>query len=211
MLNEGKPDPQGGIAVIAAGTGLGQGGLCWTEKGYTAVASEGGHADFAPSNEIQAALWNYLHERHGHVSWEQVISGPGLARIYDFLRDRGDNEEPDWLRRELAQQDRSSVIAQVAQARRSALAVQALNLYVELYGAQTGNLALGLLATGGVFVGGGIAPKLLPQLQSGAFMAAFLNKGRMAEPLRDFPVKVILNDQTALLGAAYWGMHSAPH
>ncbi|NKB70710.1 MAG: glucokinase [Candidatus Latescibacteria bacterium] len=211
VLNQGKPDPQGGIAVIAAGTGLGEGGLCWTENGYTSVASEGGHVDFAPSNEIQANLWSYLHERHGHVSWERVISGPGLAHIYDFLRDCGYQEEPAWLREELAQQDRSSLIAQVAQAGRSTLAVQALELFVELYGAETGNLALNLLATGGVFVGGGIAPKLLQQLQSGSFMAAFLNKGRMVEPLRDFPVKVILNDRTALLGAAYWGMHAVPH
>ncbi len=205
VLNEGVADTEGNVAVIAAGTGLGEGGLCWDGARYVAVASEGGHADFAPADALQTELWHYLQERFGHVSWERLVSGPGLAHLYDFLRDSGRGVEQEWLRQQLQEGDRSDAIAQAALQGRCALAAAALDLFVDLYGAETGNLALKLIATGGVFVGGGIAPKILDKLQQGRFMQAFLAKGRMREVLREVPVKVVLNDKTGLMGAAYWG------
>jgi glucokinase len=205
VLNEGGTDAEGNVAVIAAGTGLGEGGLCWSGERYVAIASEGGHADFAPANALQAELWDYLHERFGHVSWERLVSGPGLAHLYDFLRDSGRGGEQEWLRQELQQGDRSDAISRAALQERCPLAVAALDLFIDLYGAETGNLALKLIATGGVFVGGGIAPKILARLRQGRFMEAFLAKGRMREVLREVPVKVVINDKTGLMGAAYWG------
>jgi glucokinase len=207
LLNPGPEDPQGNIAVIAAGTGLGEGGLCWNGTGFTAVASEGGHASFAPNSSLETELWRYLNNRFGHVSWERLVSGPGLAHIYDFLKDSGHYKEPEWLTQELAQDDRSDTISQIAMAGRNPLAQAALDLFVRLYGAETGNLALQFMATGGVFVGGGIVPKILPKLKAGPFMEAFLAKGRLQEMLEEIPVKLILNDKAGLLGAAYWGAH----
>ena len=206
-LNEGRPDPEGNIAVIAAGTGLGEGGLCWAGRKYVTIASEGGHTDFAPGNAVEAELFLYLRERLDHVSWERVLSGPGLVQLYEFLRDSGRGEEPEWLARELAQGDPSQTISLAAMEGRCDLAVQALDRFVSLYGAEAGNLALKMLATGGVFVGGGIAPKIVDRMRDGHFMEAFAAKGRLAQPLRHMPVKVILNDKTAFLGAAYWGSH----
>ena len=206
VLNEGVVDRQGNVAVIAAGTGLGEGGLCWTGDRYTAIASEGGHATFSPSNQAEVELWGFLAARFGHVSWERVVSGPGLAAIYDFLRDRGYGEESDWFAKELKQsEDRAGSISRAALEGRCPLASQALELFVSLYGAEAGNLGLKIMATGGIFIGGGIAPKIVEALRSDAFMAGYLNKGRMGEALRLIPVKVVLNDKTALLGAAYRG------
>ena len=208
-LNEGRSDPEGNIAVIAAGTGLGEGGLCWSGRHYVTIASEGGHTDFSPGNASEAELFLYLRKRFDHVSWERVVSGPGLVQLYEFLRDSGRFDEPGWLSRELEQGDPSQIISRVAMEGRCDLAMQALDHFVSLYGAEAGNLALKMLATGGVFVGGGIAPKIIDKLQGGRFMEAFLAKGRLAQPLQDMPVKVILNDKTAFLGAAYWGSHHA--
>jgi len=190
-LNQGQRDPKGNIAVIAAGTGLGEGGLCWTESRYAAIASEGGHATFGPSSPLEIELWRFLNERYGHVSWERVVSGQGLAAIYDFLCER--------------HPDRADAIARAGLESHSALAVTALDLFALLYGREAGNLALKLMSSGGVFVGGGIAPKILAKLRDGRFMEGFMDKGRMGEPLAAIPVHVVLNDKTALLGAAYWG------
>ena len=208
VLNEGQYDPQGNVAVIAAGTGLGEGGLCWTGTHHVAVASEGGHASFAPGTPLEVELWHWLFERFGHISWERVVSGPGLGHIYDFLRDSGRGEEPDWLAARLAAGDRSGAIAKAATEGASPLAEMALELFVSLYGAEAGNLALKMLSTRCLYIGGGIAPKLLGQFQKGTFMQAFVEKGRMADTLRAIPVKLILNDKTALLGAAYWGINA---
>lgn len=207
VLNPGMQDPEGNIAVIAAGTGLGEGGLCWNGSSFSAIASEGGHASFAPNTPLEVELWKYLNKRFGHVSWERLVSGPGLAHIYDFLKDSGHGQEPEWLRQRLLQGDRSDIISQVALSGDCALASAALDLFVVLYGAETGNLALQFMAYGGVFVGGGIAPKILPQIKAGAFLQAFLAKGRLQETLEKICVKLILNDETGLLGAAYWGAH----
>ena len=204
-LNAGAEDKEGNIAVIAAGTGLGEGGLCWAGDRYQSIASEGGHSTFSPHSDLEIDLWRYLSAQHGHVSWERVVAGAGLAAIYDFLRQRDPGRESAELRDALAQGDRSDTVSRFALAQQSELATEALDLYAYLYGCEAGNLALKLMASGGVFVGGGIAPKILAKLRDGRFMEGFLDKGRMDEAIASIPVQVILNDKTALLGAAYWG------
>ena len=195
--------------MLAAGTGLGEGGLWWTGSRYLALPSEGGHVSFSPTTDIEVGLWRFMWDRFAdHVSWERVISGAGLACIYDFLKASGRGEEPPWLKEELADSDPAEVISKAALANRAPLAVKTLDLFVSLYGAEAGNLALKLLATGGVYVAGGIAPKILDKLKAGAFMKAFLAKGRLRPSLEAMPVQVVLNDKTGLLGAAYCGVHS---
>lgn len=202
VLNPGAPDAAGNAAIIAAGTGLGEAGFYWDGQTHQPFACEGGHADFAPRNELEMDLLRYLLTRFTRVSYERVLSGPGLYAIYQFLRDTGRGEEPTWLTEELQQRDPSAAISQAALSGRNALCVQALDLFVSFYGAEAGNLALKVMATGGVYVGGGIAPKILPKLQESLFMEAFLAKGRMQPLLTAMPVRVILNDKTPLLGAA---------
>ena len=206
-LNGGEADAEGQAALISAGTGLGEAGLYWDGQHYHPFASEGGHTDFAPSNELQIELLRYLLLQFERVSWERVLSGPGLYNLYKFLRDTGRGTEPDWLAEELRHQDPPTVITQSALAAKSDLCTAAVDLLLYLYGAEAGNLALKLRATGGVFVGGGIAPRLIKTLQnSPLFMSAFVAKGRMRSLLEAIPVRVILNDKTALLGAAKWAM-----
>ena len=202
-LNEGRAEASGNQGVIAAGTGLGEAGLYWDGKIHRPFACEGGHADFGPGDELQTEMLVHLRREFGHVSWERVVAGPGLLNIYRFLRDTGRGEEPTWLRDELAQPDPSVHITRLGLEGRSELCVRALEIFVSVYGAEAGNLALKLMATGGIFVGGGIAPKILRKLRAGEFMAAFVHKGRFEGLLRDVPVRVILNDKTALLGAAH--------
>ncbi len=202
VLNEGITDEGGMAALISAGTGLGEAGLRWEGGYYKPFPSEGGHADFAPRNKLETELLLYLLKEYDHVSYERVLSGPGLYNIYKFLRDSGRGDEPLWLSERIAHDDPSSVIAQAALERSSELCVQSLDLFVSIYGAEAGNLALKFLATGGVFVGGGIAPKIIDKLRDSTFMEAFKAKGRLRALLEAVPVRVILNDQTALLGAA---------
>jgi len=202
VLNEGLPDAQGNSAIISAGTGLGEAGLHFEGKTHRPFASEGGHSDFAPRNELEIDLLRYLLPRFQHVSYERVLSGPGLLNIYKFLRDTGRGEEPAWLGDELGRYDPAAVITQAALREKSDLCLQALDLFVSIYGAEAGNLALKVKATGGVFLGGGIAPKILKKLKETIFMEAFMAKGRMRPLLEAIPVRVIPNDRTALLGAA---------
>jgi len=202
ILSHGAPDAEGNAAIIAAGTGLGEAGLYWDGAQHHPFACEGGHTDFAPRNELEIELLRYLLTRFTRVSYERVLSGPGLYNIYQFLRDTGRGKEPVWLTEELHEQDPAATISQAALTDRSALCVQALDLFVSLYGAEAGNLALKVMATGGLYVGGGIAPKILQKLQDSTFVQAFLTKGRMQPLLEAMPVRVILNDKTALLGAA---------
>ncbi|MEE3233868.1 MAG: glucokinase [Candidatus Latescibacterota bacterium] len=205
-LNDGTVDREGNVAVIAAGTGLGEGGLAWSGNHYTAIASEGGHSTFSPSSDLHYELGAYLKKKFGHVSWERVISGPGLASIYEFLRSREPDHEPSWMKEALTKEnDPSNTIARVGLNEDCKLASDALNLFADLYGCEAGNLALKLMSTGGLFLGGGIAPKLLPRLNNGIFMQSFLNKGRMKQALESIPIHVVLNDKAALLGAAWWG------
>lgn len=202
VLNEGRPHPEGNKALIAAGTGLGEAILFWDGTRYRPVASEGGHADFAPRNVLEIELLRYLLKKHHRVSYERVLSGPGILNIYSFLKEAGHGEEAVWLRERFHGQDPSVVITDAAMRGESDLCVKALGLFVSLYGAEAGNLALKALATGGVYVGGGIAPKILDRLMDGTFMTAFTDKGRLSPLVTDMTVRVVLNPQTALRGAA---------
>jgi glucokinase len=205
VLNVGAFDPQSSMALIAAGTGLGEAILYLSDGGYRVLASEGGHADYAPRTPIEIELLKYLAPRFDHVSYERVISGPGLLNIYNFLRDSGRFAEPDWLKTRLAGGDASAVISKTALAGEAEICVQALDMFVSAYGAEAGNLALRAKALGGVYVGGGIAPKIADKLADGIFMRSFVDKGRYAELLARVPVRIILNDEAALRGAAYYG------
>lgn len=203
IINPGRPDPAGNLALIAAGTGLGEAILLRDGDGYRVSPSEGGHADFAPHDEEGIDLLRYLRARFGHVSWERVVSGPGLANLYDFLSLSGYPEEvPAVTERIAASQDRSAAIAAAALSLESPRANQALDWFLRAYGAEAGNLALKALATGGVYIGGGIAPKLVSRLQGGSFIQAFGDKGRFAGLLSAMPVWLILEPRTALFGAA---------
>jgi glucokinase len=205
-LNRGAPDASGNRVLISAGTGLGQAGLFADGKDYKPWACEGGHTDFAPRDETEIALLEYLLKRFDHVSVERALSGPGLYNIYQFLRDTGRAEEPAWLAEKVGKLHSSAAISELAMKNESPLCVQALDLFVSIYGAEAGNLALKGMATGGVYLGGGIAPKILPKLQAPAFMRAFTAKGRSTKLLEAMPVRVILNDKTALLGAGRLAM-----
>lgn len=202
VLNEGAPDPTGNAALISAGTGLGEAGLHWEGDHHQPFPSEGGHTDFAPRNEVETELLRYLMKRYDHVSYERVVSGPGLYTIYEFLRDTGRGDEPGWLAEEIRHGDPAAAISQAALEGKCDLCVRALDLFASVYGAEAGNLALKVLATGGVYVGGGIAPKIISKLKDSTFMSAFVNKGRMRSLLEGIPVRVIMNDMTALFGAA---------
>jgi len=206
VLNQGTHEAQGNRAIISAGTGLGEVGLFWDDKEYRPFASEGGHTDFAPRNHVEMDFLDYLLKRHSRVSVERVISGPGLFNIYQFLKDTGRAEEPPWLIDQMRQKDPPIVITENALEGKSSLCTQALDLFVSLYGAEAGNLALKVMATGGVYLGGGIAPKIIAKLKDPVFMNAFTAKGRMRPLLQTIPVRVILNPKVALIGAARCAM-----
>src|SRR5206468_2149650 len=193
---------EGNQAVIAAGTGLGEGGLYWDGSRHHVFASEGGHCDFAPVDDIQVELFQYLRARHGHVSYERVLSGPGLVNIFDFLRDTGKGKPPDWLVGEIVETDAAAAISHAGLSGKCPMCEQALDIFVAIFGAEAGNLALKIKATGGVFLAGGIAPKILPKLATRLFLDAFLSKGRLQRLLEIMPIQVITNDKLALLGAA---------
>lgn len=201
-LNPGRPDRPGNAAVIAAGTGLGEAGLYWDGRTHHPFASEGGHASFAPRDEVEIGLLRFLLGEHAHVSWERVLSGPGLYNIYRYFRDAREGTEPGWLTERLNERDPAAVIAECGLDRTSPLCVSALGLFASLYGAEAANLALKTLATGGVFVAGGIAPKILPALTSGGFVEAFIGRGRLRPVLERIPVGVVTSNSVALLGAA---------
>jgi len=190
-------------AVIAAGTGLGAAILSEAEGRPRALPTEAGHVDFAPRDEEEDALLAWLRARHGRVSVERVVSGPGLVAVYEFLRDSGRRDEPAWLAERLAAtEDRGAVISAAGLAGEAAICEEALARFVSAYGAASGNLALSCLSLGGLYLGGGIAPDVLPALRDGRFRDAFLDKGRMRDILADIPIRVILEPRAALLGAA---------
>lgn len=199
------PALHGNRAVIAAGTGLGEAGLFWDGSRHRPFGTEGGHADFAPSDEPGIGLLRFLMGEHARVSWERVVSGPGLVNIYRFLRQSGElalDGEPPELAVEMASGDPGAAISKYATTGTSPLCARALELFVQLYGAEAGNLALKMMATGGLYIGGGIAPKNLDAMRSGAFVEAFRAKGRMRPLLEAMPVRLILEPRTALFGAA---------
>ena len=202
-LNAGDEKHDGHRALLAAGTGLGMAGIFFREGHYHPVASEGGHIDFAPRSPDEVALLAYLTEKFaGHVSYERVLSGPGLFNVYSFLRDRGYASEPAWLAEQIQSGDKTAAVSMAALGNKSDLAVKALDMFVSVYGAMAGNLALLMMSTGGLYVGGGIAPKLREKLKDGTFMKAFTDKGRFSAVLASIPVHIILEDKTALFGAA---------
>ncbi len=193
---------KGNQAVIAAGTGLGEGGLYWDGTRHHVFASEGGHCDFAPADDLQIELYKYLRGRYGHVSYERVLSGPGLINIFEFLRDTGKGKPPDWLVAEMVESDAAATISNAALRGQCPMCEQALSIFVSIFGAEAGNLALKIKATGGVFLAGGIAPKILPKLATPMFLEAFLSKGRLRHLMEIMPIQVITNDKLGLLGAA---------
>lgn len=202
-LNPGDPKRGGNRALIAAGTGLGMAGIFYRDGHYHPVPSEGGHSDFAPRTPLEIELWRYLTERFdGHVSCERVLSGPGLFNIYCFLREGNYAEEPAWLAQQIKSGDKTAAVSMAALTNKSGLAAKALDMFVSAYGAMAGNLALLMMATGGVYVGGGIAPKIREKLNDGTFMKAFTDKGRLSSLNTRIPVHIILEDKTALFGAA---------
>jgi glucokinase len=202
-LNPGKKSKGESIGLIAPGTGLGMALMVWRDGNYIPMPSEGGHSDFAPQNEAEVALWHYLHVRLGHVSVERILSGPGLFITYCWLKFTGQGSEPTWLAQRMNEDDPSKVISEAALVEKEPLCVKTLDLFVSILGATAGNLALTGLTRGGIYIGGGIAPKILPKLGEDLFIKAFVDKGRFTELLQSIPVRVILNDKAALLGAAH--------
>ena len=201
-LQTGHPRPHAPRALIGAGTGLGMGLLVWQGGHYEVLPSEGGHAGFAPAEPLQDALLAWLRKRYGHVSWERVLSGPGLVNLYHFLRQRESHRANAALDRAMAEGDAAAQISEFALWHGDALAREALELFVRLYGAAAGDLALTTLPRGGLYIAGGIAPKILDVLHTGEFVTAFRDKGRMTELMATFPVRVVINTRVGLMGAA---------
>jgi glucokinase len=203
-LSEGDASQIGNRALIAAGTGLGEGLLIWNGRTHIPYPSEGGHTDYAPRNEDEIDLLRYLKEKYnGRVSFERVVAGMGLTSIYEFLREVRGMEEPAWLTAKLAAVgDPNSVITEMALTAKSEICEKALDMFVSAYGAESGNLALKVLSVGGLYVGGGIAPRIIEKLKDGTFMKAFTDKGRLSQLLIHMPVRIILEPRAAQLGAA---------
>ena len=202
-MHRGDAVEIGHAGLIAAGTGLGEALLIWDGKTHRPIPSEGGHGDFAARNDREIALLQYLRRTlNGRVSWERVVSGLGIKNIYAFLRDVEKIDEPAWLRDRMLGEDPNAVIGECAEDGSSSLCFETMKTFAAAYGAEAGNIALKVLATGGIYLGGGIAPKILKTLTNGAFIQAFLDKGRLSPLLQSIPVRVILDETCALLGAA---------
>ncbi|HEY0308429.1 MAG TPA: glucokinase [Acidobacteriaceae bacterium] len=207
-LHEGDPGSVGHRALISAGTGLGEAVLIWNGRIHLPIPSEGGHADFAARNDLEIEMLQYLRATlKGRVSWERVVSGLGLKNIYGFLRDAKKMDEPEWLKARIAKEDQNAVIGDCGgknpgEEGYSELCAKTLEMFVSAYGAEAGNSALKVLASGGIYLGGGIAPKILKKMQDGTFTQAYLDKGRLSPLLETIPVRVILDDSCALMGAA---------
>jgi glucokinase len=211
MLNKGQAIPKGTIGVLAPGTGLGQAFLVWDGKDYQAYPSEGGHTDFGPTSNLEIQLLQYLWRTYDHVSYERICSGIGIPNIYSFLKDSSIAEEPEWFREQLAAADDPTPIIvnnALDPQRACALSSKTLQLFVSILGAEASNLALKVLATGGIYLGGGIPPRILPSLKQDQFLKSFLRKGRFESLLQKVPVQVILNPNAAIIGAAYYGLMS---
>jgi glucokinase len=201
-LNDKDPDPTGVIGIVAPGTGLGLSLMVQVNNNFVPLPSEGGHADFAPRNEHEVALWRLLHKNLGHVSVERLVSGPGIYKIYKTLRQIRDHEEPHWPESQAFDQDPSAAVSRAALEDKDELSLQAIRMFCEMFGAVAGNLALIGFTTGGIYLAGGVPKKILPFLKEDHFMNAFLDKGRFRSLLESIPVRVVLNEKTALMGAA---------
>lgn len=204
-LQQGAEDAVGNTAVISAGTGLGEAGLYWDGFRQHPFACEGGHADFAPRNDLETELLRYLLKRYQHVSWERIVSGPGIKNVYEFLRDTKVEEEPGWLADQIKQaHDAPALISQLALEHKASICERTMEIFVSIYGAETGNCALKFMSVGGIYIGGSIAAKILPLMKQPVFMDSFKSKGRMKSLLGDMPVKIVLNDDAGILGAAHY-------
>ena len=203
VIRPGGIGTPGNVAVIAAGTGLGESALAYLDGRYYPVVSEGGHSSFAPDGDDQIELLRFLAREFGHVSWERVLSGPGLVNVYRFLRMRSGIAEPQWLGAALGSGDQAAAISDAAAEGRDQVCVDALAMFCAMYGSEAANLALKVLAIGGVYLCGGIAPKILPALQHGEFARGFIGKGRLEPMLEKIAVRVVMNSDVALLGAAH--------
>jgi glucokinase len=202
-LQKGTPPTERrALALVSAGTGLGVAFMLWNGTGYEVAPSEGGHCDFAPQDEVEDALVAWLRRQFGHVSYERIVSGPGLVNLYRFLRAFRKTPEPPWLTERIGLGDAAPVIAGAGLSGEDEICDETLTRFVRIYGAAAGNYALTALAVGGVFLGGGIAPKLLARIKEGPFLHAFAAKGRFAEAMRRVPVHVVMAPDVALLGAA---------
>jgi glucokinase len=202
-LHDGYPDDTGNRAVISPGTGLGEAGMIWVDGRYRPFASEGGHAEFGPRSDTQFDLARYLERRFGRVSYENVLSGPGLVNIYTFLRNSARAEEPEWFAEELKRTDAAARISEAALNDEIPICVDAMRIFLKIFGAEAGNLALKLMATGGIWLGGGIVPKIMPLIVSTPyFMEGFTAKGKLSHIVEKISIKAIRNQHTALLGAA---------
>lgn len=202
-IHKGNDAAVGNAAVIAPGTGLGEAGLYWDGNYYHPFATEGGHSDFAPRNQFDFDLYNFLQKKFGHVSWERLVCGPGIVNIYDFLRDEKKREEPEWLKEKYKNGDAAAVISQ--HAKQSEICKETMQVFIRYLAYESANLILKLKATGGLFIGGGIAPLIVSLFENNVFYSSFCQSGRLNYLLEKVPVKIILNTKTALLGAAYYG------
>jgi glucokinase len=203
IVNAGDPNAAGHAAVVSPGTGLGEAGMFWDGQRYIPIPTEGGHTDFGPRTALEYELGQYLARQYEHLSYERIVSGPGIVNIYQFLRETGRGEEPEWLAAELKKGDPAAAISRAALEGRSSLCEQTLDVFLELFGAEAGNVALTFMARGGVWLGGGIVVKILPRLKATPhFLSGFTSKGRLRSLMEAIPIRVILNDKTALLGAA---------
>lgn len=200
ILNEGEEQKNGTRCLISAGTGLGESIIVHDEKNYRPIPSEGGHTDFAARNKTEMDLLEFLMDKYGRISYERILSGPGLLNTYEFFKKTSTQDISGWLSERIKEEDPSAVISEVAMSKKDESCEKALDLFVSVYGAEAGNLALKSLATGGVYIGGGIAPKILDKIKEGSFMQAFTNKGRLSIMISQMPVKVILNPKHPLLG-----------
>jgi len=203
-LSEGSSEAEGNTAVVSAGSGLGEAGLYWDGHRHHPFACEGGHTEFAPKNDVEIELLQYLMKKYKnqHVSYERILSGPGIKNIYEFLRDTSREEEPAWLRDDLAAApDAPALISQLALTQKAAICDRTLSIFVSVFGSEAGNCALKFMCTGGIFIAG-IAGKIVSKMQDGTFMESFLSKGRMRTLLQEIPVKIVLNDDSGLIGAA---------
>lgn len=203
ILNPGRQRPQANAALIAAGTGLGEAILFWDGREHRPSASEGSHCDFAPRTALELDFFRYASAKLGRISYDRVVCGKGLHLLYCFLRDTGREEEPAWLADRLKADDPAGAISEAALTRKVPLCQKALDMFAGVYGAEAGNLALKALARAGVYVGGGMAPKILPKLIDGDFMRAFTDKGRLSALMAEIPVHIVLDSKTAVYGAAH--------
>ncbi|HEY4900094.1 MAG TPA: glucokinase [Terriglobales bacterium] len=204
ILSEGSNDAEGNIAVVSAGSGLGEAGLYWDGFRHHPFACEGGHTEFAPKNEVEIELLQYLMKKYGnqHVSYERILSGPGVKNVYEFLRDTSKEEEPAWLKEQLAAApDVPALISELALSKKAPICDRTLSIVVSVFGSEAGNCALKLMGTGGIYVAG-IAGKIVAKMKEPAFMESFLDKGRMKSLLEAIPIKIVLNDDSGLIGAA---------